>query len=111
MDKLVAQMSVDFESVDDEKSLSPTQPVLLSQNMHLLQNNNDPELIKEKRKMMPTEKLDLQSLLSDSSSSITEEEVIDTRKQKESDDDELPEPSQSQKKNNKKKQPTRKQKS
>lgn len=29
MDKLVAQMSAEFESEDD-KSLSPTQPVLLS---------------------------------------------------------------------------------
>ena len=30
MDKLVAEMSADFDSVDEEKSLSPTQPVLLS---------------------------------------------------------------------------------
>ena len=36
IDKLVGEMSADFESVDEEKSLSPTQPVLLSQNMHLL---------------------------------------------------------------------------
>lgn len=48
MDKLVAQMSADFDSVDEEKSVSPTQPVLLSQTMHLLQNQDDPELKQEK---------------------------------------------------------------
>jgi hypothetical protein len=42
--------------------------------------------------MMPTEKVDLHSLLGESSS-ITEEEIIDTRKKPESSDDELPEPS------------------
>ena len=41
MDKLVAEMSADFDSVDEEDSVSPTQPVLLSQNMHLLQSKDD----------------------------------------------------------------------
>lgn len=40
MDKLVAAMGADFDDIEElDKSLSPTQPVLLSQNMHLLQNN------------------------------------------------------------------------
>lgn len=92
MDALVEQISADFES-----SLSPTQPVLLSQTMHLLKNENDPELLKEKRKLVPSEKLDLHSLLNESSSSITEEEFIDTKKPK-SDDEEISEPSQKQQK-------------
>ena len=79
MDKLVAEMSADFESVDEEDSVSPTQPVLLSQNMHLLQSKDDRLLLEEKQKMMATEKVDLQSLLSESSS-ITEEEFIDTKR-------------------------------
>jgi hypothetical protein len=79
MDKLVAEMSADFDSVDEEDSVSPTQPVLLSQNMHLLQSKDDRLLLEEKQKMMATEKVDLQSLLSESSS-ITEEEFIDTKR-------------------------------
>jgi hypothetical protein len=79
MDKLVAEMSADFDSVDEEDSVSPTQPVLLSQNMHLLQSKDDTLLLEEKQKMMATEKVDLQSLLSESSS-ITEEEFIDTKR-------------------------------
>jgi len=79
MDKLVAEMSADFDSVDEEDSVSPTQPVLLSQNMHLLQSKDDSLLLEEKQKMMATEKVDLQSLLSESSS-ITEEEFIDTKR-------------------------------
>lgn len=46
MDKMVADMS-DFCDSDDkshDKSLSPTQPVLLSQNAHLLLNKDDPVL-------------------------------------------------------------------
>jgi hypothetical protein len=79
MDKLVAEMSADFDSVDEEDSVSPTQPVLLSQNMHLLQSKDDRLLLEEKQKMMATEKVDLQSLLSESSS-ITEEEFINTKR-------------------------------
>jgi hypothetical protein len=79
MDKLVAEMSADFDSVDEEDSVSPTQPVLLSQNMHLLQSKDDSLLLEEKQKMMANEKVDLQSLLSESSS-ITEEEFIDTKR-------------------------------
>jgi hypothetical protein len=79
MDKLVAEMSADFDSVDEEDSVSPTQPVLLSQNLHLLQSKDDSLLLEEKQKMMATEKVDLQSLLSESSS-ITEEEFIDTKR-------------------------------
>ena len=79
MDKLVAEMSADFDSVDEEDSVSPTQPVLLSQNIHLLQSKDDRLLLEEKQKMMATEKVDLQSLLSESSS-ITEEEFIDTKR-------------------------------
>jgi hypothetical protein len=79
MDKLVAEMSADFDSVDEEDSVSPTQPVLLSQNMHLLQSKDDRLLLEEKQKMMANEKVDLQSLLSESSS-ITEEEFIDTKR-------------------------------
>jgi hypothetical protein len=102
MDKLFDKMSVELESVDEE--MSPTQPVLLSQTIHLLNNKNDPELLREKQKMMPSEKLDLQSLLSESSSSITEEEMIDTAKPRknQSDDEEISEPSQAQQNKKKK---------
>lgn len=76
MDKLVAAMDADFDDVEEDKSVSPTQPVLLSQQMHLLQNND--QLLIDQKKVL--EKVDLQSLLSESSSSITEEEFIDTKK-------------------------------
>jgi len=65
--------------------------------MHLLQSKDDSLLLIEKQKMMANEKVDLQSLLSESSSSsITEEEVIDTKRSvnvKIGDEEEISEPS------------------
>ena len=66
--------------------------------MHLLQSTDDKELLQEKQKMMLTEKMDLQSLLSEDSS-ITEEEFIDTKRQEAASSgelEEISEPSQSQ---------------